>query len=108
MPLDLSNIFKTLEGNIVNLAKQSMSDYLSQGIIDGTAIVNNMRDKIEQWTLDLSAGVIDADDFKSLVLGEKDLLKMTALTQAGLALIRVDKFKNDVCNLIINTVTAVI
>jgi len=40
--------------------------------------------------------------------GEKDLLKMDALTQEGLALVRIDQFKNDVCNLIVSTVTAII
>jgi len=32
---------------------------------------------------------------------------MDALTHQGLAVIRVDQFKNDVCNLIINTVTII-
>jgi hypothetical protein len=108
MALDLPGLFKTLEGNVIDLAKQSLSDYLSQGLSDGGAILSNLRDKIEEWSLALSTGQLDAEEFKSLVLGEKDLMQMDALTEAGLALIRVDQFKNDVCNLIVDTVTALI
>jgi len=108
MALDSPSLFKTLQSNITDLAKQSLSDYLTQATSDGDAVLSNLKDKIDLWSLQLSTGDLDSDDFKSLILGEKDLMKMDALTQQGLALIRVDQFKNDVCNLIINTVTTII
>ncbi|HWZ36080.1 MAG TPA: hypothetical protein VNW51_07980 [Mucilaginibacter sp.] len=108
MAVDLPSLFKTLQSNIADLAKQSLSDYLTQATSDGNAVLSNLRDKIEQWSLQLSTGDLDSDDFKSLILGEKDLMKMDALTQQGLALVRIDQFKNDACNLIVDTVTAFI
>lgn len=108
MAIDFPGLLKTLEGGITNLAKQSLSDYLSQATSDGSTILSNLRDKIEEWSLALSTDQLDADEFKSLVLGEKDLMQMDALTEAGLALIRIDQFKNDVCNLIVDTVTTIL
>ncbi len=67
-----------------------------------------MRNDIQNWSTMLANGEIDADNFKSLVLGQKDLLKMDAIEHAGLVLIRVDQFKLDICNLLINTVTSIV
>ena len=43
-------------------------------------------------------------DFEWLVNSEKDTFKMAALEQSGLAIIRIDQFKNSVLNLVVDTV----
>jgi hypothetical protein len=108
MPIDYVALFNALENGVVDLAKKSLSDYLKDGISDGMNIISKMKANIEIWTASLANGEIDADDFKSLLLGQQDLLKMDALVQAGLTLIRIDQFKNAVGDLIVDTVTAIL
>ena len=107
MPIDYTALFKTLESGVIDLAKKSLSDYLTEGVNDGLTIIKSMKANIEAWSAALANGEIHEADFKSLLLGQQDLLKMDALVQAGLTLIRIDQFKNAVCNLIVDTVAAI-
>lgn len=108
MPINYQELFRTLKDGIADLAKKSLNEYINEAVSDGNNIITDMKTNIQNWSQLLANGEIDADNFKSLILGEKDLLKMNALSHAGLALIRIDKFKDDVCNLVVNTVTTLI
>ena len=72
---------------MIGFAKETMSDYLKEATSDGIAILDDLENNIKKWSNMLTEGDIDEADFKSLLLGEKDLLKMKALTKAGLAAI---------------------
>ncbi|TSD66354.1 hypothetical protein FFF34_002835 [Inquilinus sp. KBS0705] len=98
----------SLKNSVVDLAKKNLSDHLNDAIQDGHAIINGLEGKIQEWTQLYEAGDIDEGNLKSLILGEKDLMKMELLKQEGLALIRIDKFRIDVCNLVLDAVTSVL
>ncbi len=51
----------------------------------------------------MAAGRMDKDEFMFLVKGQKDVAQMLALKQAGLAAVNVDKFRNGVIDLVVNT-----
>lgn len=108
MPVDLANILKTIKEGIIEIASTSLKDFSQEAIADGHAIINSMEPKLKKWTHEVAEGKMTPEDLKDLVLGEKDNMQLIALKHKGLAMIRADKFKADVLNLVINTVTAAI
>ena len=108
MAINYSDLFETLEKGVTDLAKNSLVDYLNEATMDGASIIANMKTDLQNWSQLLEDGEIDEENFTSLILGEKDLLKMDALMHAGLAMIRVDQFRSDICDLVIKTITSLI
>jgi hypothetical protein len=108
MPNNNLTLFQTLKDGIAALAKNTLADFFEEAVADGNAILLAWKTKITNWSELLARGEIDADDLRSLVLGERDLLQLEALRQKGLALIRVDQFKRDLCNLVVTVVTGLI
>ncbi len=104
MPVDFSSILSVLEYKITVLAKSTISYYVSEGSEDGKKLLTAIKDDLERWTQELSDRRITTRDFETLVMGDKDLIEMDALTYAGLSLARVDQFKGSLFNLIIDTV----
>jgi hypothetical protein len=108
MPIDIQAILKDLETKIINLAKSSFKDATKQATADGKELWEELKEDVTRWVRLLADGKITAGEFEVLAIGKEDLIKMTALTQAGLALARIDKFKGAVIDLIIDTVTGII
>ena len=63
-----------------------------------------MKEATERCTKLLIRCELTRSDFEWLVNSEKDSFKMAALEEAGLALIRIDQFRNSVLNMIVDTV----
>jgi len=104
MPVNFTAIFNSLVKEVSNIAETSLKDYIDQARFDGENILGAMKTNLQKWAVQLSRGEISADEFTFLVLGQRDLLEVVALKQAGLASIRADEFKNSVLNLIVSTV----
>ena len=92
---------------IGKLAQETLKDYAEDATKDGEDFIKKSKDKLKKWTEDLAEKRMDADEFTSLIKGQKDLAEMKALKQAGLAAVQVDKFRNGVIDLIINKVIGI-
>ncbi len=108
MAIDFKDLFAQLKTGVINLAKEKFKDLTSEAVSDGTSLLHIVEDDLKKYTQQLENGEIDAEDFKLLLLGDKDLVEMSALTEAGLAEAAADAFKTEVFNMIANTVTSVI
>lgn len=108
MPIDFAKVLKTLKKGIVDLAEKDLKDYIAAATKDGKDVLNAMKDDLKRWTKLLADGDLTPDDFKDLVLGQKDNLELVALKQSGLAEITADQFKNDLFDMITNTVIGLI
>jgi hypothetical protein len=108
MPIDFAKVLKALKKGIVDLAEKDLKDYITAATKDGKDVLNAMKDDLKRWTKLLADGDLTPDDFKDLVLGQKDNLELVALKQAGLAEITADQFKNDLFDMITNTVIGLI
>jgi len=104
MSVDFPSILHILEDKIKDLAKVTVSTYVKEGQADGKQVLAIMKDDLSRWTQELADGRITTRDFETLVIGDKDLVEMEALTEAGLGLARIDQFKMSVFNLITDTV----
>jgi hypothetical protein len=105
---DTKAILSTLEEKIVDLAKSTFTDFTKDAITDGKELLATIKDDLIRRTELLEQQKITPGEFSDLMLGDKGLVQMAALTQKGLALARVDAFKTGVFNLIIGTVTSLI
>src|SRR5205814_4594733 len=108
MPIDIKSVLSELENKVVNLAKTSFKDVANEATADGKQLLSTIKEDLIRWTQELANGEISKGEFEILLIGQKDLIKMSALTQAGLTLARVDEFKTGVFNLIIDTITSLI
>lgn len=106
MIIDFNSIWQTLKQDIAGIAERDFRKYAIAATSDGYEMVNKMQADLESWITELAAGSISKSDFADLVAGQKDELKMELLEKAGLSEILVDQFKQDICNLITNTVLA--
>ncbi len=108
MSIDLNNLFTQLKTAVVNLAKDKFKELVAEASSDGTSLLHTLQDDIKKYTQELENKQITPDQFKILLLGDEDLVKMSALTEAGLAEAAADAFKKEVFDTIVNTVLAVI
>ncbi len=108
MAIDFANVFNTLKNGVINIAETDLKDFVASAKSDGQAILDDLKADLQNWTLQLTSGQLSKSDFEDLVLGQKEELEMVALKEAGIAEIEADKFKNDVINLIITTITSLI
>jgi hypothetical protein len=108
MPVDFNEIINKLKTQIVTLAKSTVKNYTDEAVADGKQFLQESEDKLKRWTLLLAEKQLTTEDFEWLVLSQKDLVKMEALKQSGLALARIDAFRMSLLNLVIDTVFSII
>lgn len=108
MDINFEDLFAQLKQGVEQLAKESAKSYIKQANKDGQKILSMMEGDLKIWTAQLANKEMSKDDFKDLVLGQKDTFKMVALKNAGLAAIQTDRFKQGVFDLILNTLTSII
>jgi hypothetical protein len=106
--INFQAVLDTLTKGIGDLAKTTVSGFVKQAEADGQDFLDSSKADLQKWTTALATGQLAKEDFISLVAGQKDLLTMTALKQAGLSAIALDNFKAGVFDLIEKTVFALI
>ena len=94
---------KTLKKCIVDLAKNTLSDFKDQAIDDASSFLTDTKDDLNRWTKLLARGQLTKDEFTFLMKSKKDLFELHALTQSGVALITIQKFRDAVIDLVVNT-----
>jgi hypothetical protein len=85
-----------------DLALELFTEYQETAIKESEAFFAAAKADLERWAKLLVAGELTREDFEWLVKGKKDLLDLHALKQAGLARVRIDKFRNGVLRLVID------
>ena len=108
MSINVQSFLQQLESGIGNLAKTTVNDFARQAAADGKRLLGTLKEDLVRRTKLLADGKITRAEFEILLLTEKDLVEMKSLTQAGLALAKIDEFKAGVFKLIIDTVTGLI
>ncbi len=106
--INIQQILESLKKEAVALATLTFKQYKEAASADALKLLAEMQVSIEKWALQLANGEISKADFEFLLLGQKDLIKMNALKEVGIALIEADKFKASLMKLITNTVTGLI
>ena len=101
MAINFDAFYETLKTGVVDIAKAEATDFLEQATDDGQKFLDQSKVKLQRWTNLLAEGKLTTHEFAFLVKGMKDLAQMHALTQAGMAAVRVDRIRVAVIDLVI-------
>lgn len=100
---DFSDYLKTLEDGIKNLAEKMLKGFQDEALKDGKEFLKKTQEDLKRWTRLLASKELTQDDFEWLVIGKKDLAELHLLKQKGLSLVRIDRFRNSLIDLIIDS-----
>ncbi len=106
--INIQAFLETLKSGLIDLAKESFTQYKDSAVSDTTAFWESAKADIQDWTKKLADGQLSKDEYRFLVEGKKDLAEMYALTQAGVAAARLQEFRTKAINLVIDSAFSLI
>jgi hypothetical protein len=89
------------------LAVGSLRDLAKEARHDADAFLQKTRKDMQNWTKLLAAGDLTKQDFTDLVKAKVALAEIHALTQTGIALADLDRFRSGLVNLVIDKAFAI-
>ncbi len=98
-----SDFIDAIEGGVKELAKQTLKGFKEDALDDAKQFLGSSEDDLKRWSKLLAQGKLSEHDFEWLVMGKKDVIELLKLKQSGLALVRLDRFKSALLNLVIDT-----
>jgi hypothetical protein len=98
---NFNDFSESLKDGIKDLAEDTLKDHADAAINDSKDFLEKTKDDLKRWTEQLARGELSQSDLKFLLEGKKDLAEMYALQQAGMALVKVDKFRKSLCDLVV-------
>lgn len=106
--IDFAIVFDKLKDEVLSLALTTFKSYGKAAKSDAIKLLDDLQDNLKTWTLQLASGELSIEDYEFLVLGQKEVIKMSALKQVGISVIKADEFKNSLFDLIIKSVLKLI
>lgn len=94
---------QAVEEGVKELAKKTLKGFKDEALSDAKEFLQSSKDDLQRWTKLLARGELSQDDFEWLVVGRKDVAELHTLKQSGLAMIRLDRFRNALLDLVIDT-----
>lgn len=85
-----------------SLAQSNFSDLINEADQDTKAFIDTIKGDLIKWSGMLADKKISEQDFRDLVEAKKDLVKIQALTMAGLTLTRCERFRSSLISLLID------
>lgn len=90
---DFNELAKATLSDLQGFITTEFKNQSQEAVADAKAFLEASKDDLERWISLLRSGQLTPDDLGWLVKGRKDLAKMQALKQAGIALARLQKFQ---------------
>lgn len=84
------------------LAKEIFNGFEGQAKEDAKAFVTKAKTDLKRWTKLLADKKLTEQDFGDLVQAKKALAEIHALTQAGIVLTKLERFRSGLINLVID------
>jgi len=89
-------------GGSKDLAKQIFNGFEENAKADTSVFLAKAEDDLRRWTKLLVAKDLTEQDFADLVRAKKALAEIHSLTQAGIALTNLERFRAGLINLVID------
>jgi hypothetical protein len=102
--IHFNDFLNTLKKSLGELAKEYGRQYKDAIIKDGTDFVLQTQAKLDEWLQMVVKGQLTKDDLDYLLEGQKDLMQMEALKNAGLALAQKDKLQKAILETIAGSI----
>lgn len=100
---DFSDYWNALKDGIRRRIGEELTDLRQAAEDDADTFLEKVRDDLTRWTKLLAAGDLTPEELQWLVKGKEDLAEMEALKRAGLELVRVERLRNTMIALVIDT-----
>jgi hypothetical protein len=94
---------RTVIAGVPDLARDTLGDFPQAATQDANAFLTEARKDLKRWTKLLAQGKINQQDFTDLVEAKRALAEIHALTQTGIALARLERFRTGLIDLVVNT-----
>lgn len=101
--MDFNDFWDEVKERVAELAKKSWKDFADEVQEDGKSFLEGIKEDLKRWTKLLAHGSITKEEYEWLVLSKKDLIELEALKQAGLGKIRLQRLKNTLIDIVIDT-----
>jgi len=85
------------------LAENLFKEFKDSAVDDTQAFLKKADTDLQRWTRLLAAKKINEQDFSDLVHAKKALAEMHALTKAGIALTKLERFRSGLIDLVVDT-----
>jgi hypothetical protein len=85
------------------LAKKTFSGLVDEAEKDAQAFLDKAQADLQRWTKLLANGKLTKQDFGDLVQAKEALAEIRALTEAGITLTKIERFRSDLINLVIDS-----
>jgi len=85
-----------------SLAQSNFNDLINEAEQDTKAFIDTIKGDLIKWSGMLVDKKLSEQDFRDLVEAQKELLKIQALTRAGLTLTRCERFRSGLISLMID------
>jgi hypothetical protein len=100
---DFDKFIKVIEEGIKELATNTLRGYKDEALADARFFLEASKDDTRRWTKLLVRGDLTQEDYEWLILSRKDVAELKLLKETGLSAVRIDRFKNALINLVIDT-----
>jgi hypothetical protein len=102
--MNWDSVLQEFKSQVTDFATHEFNEYKDALISDSAIFIEGTKTKVVEWTNLLAAGKMDQDEFKSLIKGLEDSLKLEALKKAGQAQIKAYEIKEGITNILISSV----
>ena len=100
---DINDFLVSLKDELLGFAEDNLNEYKDELLKDGNDFAKKLKNDLERWGQGLISGALNQKDFEFLVKGKKDLAEMEALKQAGLGKIKINKLRDGVIGIVVNS-----
>ena len=97
---NFDDLVNEVKNEITRLAREKLGGLAKEAKEDAENFLKRTKEDFERWLKLLKDGGLTSDDFLWLSKSKKDLLEMLALKQAGLSLVKAEKFGEELLALI--------
>src|SRR6478672_11670063 len=108
MNIDFNDMFKKLGAAVESFTRSELKSLADEAVTDAKTFLALSKDNIQRWSNELMEGKLTDEDFQWLIQSQKDLAKMETLKRAGLSLVRIDQFKQNLLHVVGDTVLGLI
>lgn len=105
---DFDAFFEDLKKGVAAIAEKEAAGFVTEARADGERFLEDSKEDLKKWALQLDGGEMSKEDFEFLVNGKKEVMVMKACTQAGLAAASVERVRGAVVGLLIESVDKLI
>lgn len=105
---DINSAIAEIKQGIAQLATQQYKDCATQVQQDGNSFLEASKADLQTWADQLSRSQLTQQDFEFSVQGMKESFAAAALTQAGIAAIRIATIRTAILNLVIQALIKLI